>query len=232
MIKSVFLRLLPSRYVGQLKCFQILAKDYGQYQSMRKSECVDASGNQPIPWYTYPAIEYLRQFDFHECTVFEYGSGNSSLFWADRALSILSAEDNEEWYNKVKGEVRPNQNIVYRPLKKAYVNAIDESEEKFDIVVVDGNHRPECARQLLGAIKDDGIVILDNSDWFKKTAKYIRESLDFIQVDFHGFGPINSYTWTTSVFISRKAQLRPNKEMQPAFAVGGLQHSLTDDADY
>ena len=33
-----------------------------------------------MPWYTYPVIEYLQQFDFSKLTVFEYGSGNSSCY--------------------------------------------------------------------------------------------------------------------------------------------------------
>ncbi len=32
-----------------------------------------------IPWYTYPAIEYLLSIDLSEMDVFEYGCGNSRL---------------------------------------------------------------------------------------------------------------------------------------------------------
>ena len=35
--------------------------------------------NEPIPWFTYPSIQYLDQLDLSEKTIFEWGSGNSSL---------------------------------------------------------------------------------------------------------------------------------------------------------
>src|SRR5688572_10403591 len=48
---------------------------------------------QPIPWYTYPAIEFIRQLDFSQSTVFEYGSGNSTMFWAASAARVISVEE-------------------------------------------------------------------------------------------------------------------------------------------
>lgn len=231
MTNRILRQLLPIYYFKELRCFKILANEYGHLQSIRKRECIDMAGH-PIPWYSYPATEFLRQFDFTKCSIFEYGSGNSSLFWAERALSVVSIEDDEEWYKQVIGKIRNNQSLLYRKSKDDYINAIKESRSKHDIIIIDGNHRPECARQLPEKIKEDGIVILDNSDWFKKTAKYIRESLDFIQVDFFGFTPINIYTTTTSIFISRKVTLSPVGKSQPAYAIGGLKHDLPSDEDY
>ena len=37
-------------------------KDFAIERSMNEKVCLDRDGN-PIPWYTYPAIEYLSQFD-------------------------------------------------------------------------------------------------------------------------------------------------------------------------
>lgn len=231
MIRRLLRRLLPLYYIDEWRCLKVLAKDYGHFQSIKKGECIDAYG-RPIPWYSYSAIEYLRQFDFSKYSVFEYGSGNSSLFWSERALNVISVEDDEAWYKKVKGKIRQNQSLLFRKSKNDYVNAINESGKKFDIVVIDGNHRPECARQLPNMISEDGIIVLDNSDWFKKTAKYIRENFDFIQIDFFGFVPINPYTTVTSIFVSRKVVLVPSEESQPAYAIGGLEHELPLEEDY
>lgn len=46
------------------------------------------------------------------------------------------------------------------------------------------------------------MLILDNSDWYPSTIKYLQKNLNWVQIDFHGFGPINSYTWTTSIFVN------------------------------
>jgi len=69
------------------------------------------------------------------------------------------------------------------------------------------------------------MVILDNSDWYRETAKYLRENLDMIEVDFHGFGPINDYTWTTSVFLSRNYRFKSNNNVQPHFSISAIKQS-------
>jgi hypothetical protein len=42
----------------------------------------------------------------------------------------------------------------------------------------------------------------------------------YIEIDFHGFGPINDYTWTTSLFLDREIALEP-KSIQPTIPIGG-----------
>lgn len=71
-------------------------KEFAIERTINEKICIDRDGN-PIPWYTYPAIEYLSQFDVTDKDVFEFGCGNSSLFWADRARLVTSIEDNPDW---------------------------------------------------------------------------------------------------------------------------------------
>ena len=72
-------------------------------------------------------------------------------------------------------------------------------------------------------LSDSGMVILDNSDWYSNTSKYLRDSLNLLQVDFHGFGPINDYTWTTSIFFKRNIKLNPIGNIQPHFSVCSIE---------
>jgi hypothetical protein len=58
----------------QIHNFKILAIEYGQFRTIKNWACIDKNGN-PIPWFTYPAIEYLNCLDLSECLVFEYGMG-------------------------------------------------------------------------------------------------------------------------------------------------------------
>ncbi len=64
-----------------------------------------------------------------------------------------------------------------------------------------------CATEICGLLvfnaKDGALVILDNADWYKNTAKLLRD-IGFIEVDFHGFSHINGYTFTTSLFFYKK----------------------------
>ncbi|HAJ60075.1 MAG TPA: hypothetical protein DCP31_13100, partial [Cyanobacteria bacterium UBA8543] len=90
-----------------LKTIDIVEFEYGHFLSCEQQMCVDKSGN-PIPWYTYPAIEYLNQLDFTDKKIYEYGSGNSSLFWAKRAKYVTSVENNQDWYSLIKNKQEKN----------------------------------------------------------------------------------------------------------------------------
>ena len=51
-----------------------------------------------IPWFAYAAIDFLETFLQPHMTVCEYGSGGSTLFFAARAKSVFSIEDNPKWF--------------------------------------------------------------------------------------------------------------------------------------
>jgi hypothetical protein len=88
----------------------ILDEDMGHHRSRRTGAPVTRTG-EPVPWYTYPAIEYLQQLDFRDRRVFEWGSGNSSLFWARVAGRVTSVEDDTDWFERVNIAKRPNQTL-------------------------------------------------------------------------------------------------------------------------
>lgn len=48
-----------------LKFIEMWEKDFAIARTIDEKVCVDRDGN-PIPWYTYPAIEYLSQFDYRD----------------------------------------------------------------------------------------------------------------------------------------------------------------------
>lgn len=198
----------------------MLAFQHGQWNSIRCQMAVDAKGC-PIPWYTYPAIEYLNNFDFTECDVFEFGSGNSSLYWSLRSKSVVSVEDNQAWYEIVNKSKRSNQILIHRSDESGYISALTEQTRCFDIVVIDGNYRLNCTVEAMKMVNSDGMILLDNSDRVieKECGRLLRGG-GFIQIDFSGFGPINGYCWTTSIFI-KSSKLFFTKFTGPT-PVGGL----------
>ncbi|MDD4555849.1 MAG: class I SAM-dependent methyltransferase [Alphaproteobacteria bacterium] len=210
------------------KFIEIWLKDFAFAKTLDEKACVDASGN-PIPWYTYPAIEYLSQFDFSGKKVFEFGCGNSSRWWANRVESVISVEDNPEWLEKWQKEFsEENIEIRLRDEGKEYYEAINEkSDELYDIIVVDGKKRAECAEVALKKLAKGGIVILDDSDRINTSKEYVMavEHLkqgDFIQVDFYGFCPMTTYPKTTTLFLSRNVQLISKFEVQPISGIGNI----------
>lgn len=219
LISRLLTRLFPN-LVAIRSNFKRLAIDYGQWKSIREHMAVDTNGT-PIPWYTYPAIEYLTSFDFRDCEVFEFGSGNSSIFWASRTRSVISVENNRAWFEVVNKRKQQNQLVIHRADEDGYVKALSEQGKLFEIVVIDGNWRKPCTVEAINCLKEDGMIVLDNSDRMieKECSSLLREK-GFIQIDFSGFGPINGYCWTTSVFMKNPMFLQQN--FSGPTPIGGL----------
>lgn len=205
----------------------IVEDQYGHDRSRRLRLPVDAAG-EPLPWYTYPAIDYLRQLDFRESAVFEYGAGYGTLFWSKVAKDVVTVEHDESWHRQVSDKLGDKGSLLLRKEREAYVRAIRESGKPFHVIVIDGVHRRECATEVGAHLAKDGLVILENSDLYPDTAAFLRD-MGLLQVDFTGFGPVNDYTWTTSLFFTSTAGRRPLYGRQPMPGIGSLCLHADDD---
>src|SRR5262245_35793658 len=69
-----------------------------------------STGRTPLdletPWFSYAAIDFLDHFVQRGMTVFEYGSGGSTLFFARRAKTVYSVEDNLTWHELVSNRLK------------------------------------------------------------------------------------------------------------------------------
>lgn len=211
-----------------LKFIEIWQKDFAIERSIDEKLCVDKNEN-PLPWYTYPAIEYLSQFDYANKNIFEYGCGYSSLFWATRANQVISVEDNPEWFDKWQNEFHcKNLTILQRDEGPDYYNAILENDNiSYDVIVIDGKNRAECSEKAVKKLSFDGMIILDDSDRVNTSKEYIDaikvlRDADLLQVDFYGFCPMNNYTKTTSVFFRRQFNFKSRNPVQPINGIGNL----------
>ena len=215
--KSICRRVAP-HLTKTLKMYKTLSLDLGHYKTLKTSSCVDRAGN-PLPWYTYPTIEYLRQFDFRDRVVFEFGLGNSTLFWAQRARRVVAVENDGTWFEQVSRCAPDNVSCHFAESREAYINYITTCGESFDVIVIDGFYRRACAGTAIRYLAPDGFIILDNADWCQETAAFLR-SQDLIEVDMAGFSPINNYTSTTSLFLRRGVRLVPAGQVHPVPPVG------------
>lgn len=220
MIGSILSKLLPRAMMVSLTNYKILSREYGHYQSAKKWQSIDKN-SMPIPWYSYPMVEYLKQLDFSEKTVFEYGSGNSTLFWANRSKRVVAIEDDPSWYQQIKPKLPTNVEYILVDNKEDYVQGIHRFAELFDVIIVDGSHRFDCIKSARERLSTAGMIILDNADWFTKSTAFLRDT-DLLEVDMAGFNPINGYISTTSIFLSRNVELKPVGSMQPDHIVGGI----------
>lgn len=77
--------------------------------------------------------------------------------------------------------------------ESVYCTAIEDFPEKtFDIIVIDGMERVRCAETAPSRLRDDGIIIFDNSDRSR-----LRPGIDSLHR--HGFGRIDFYGFVTQV---------------------------------
>jgi hypothetical protein len=227
----------PDHIWRQLRCFNALAKVYGQLVSMEHKISVDGNG-RPIPWYTYPAIEYLSNLDFSQKRVFEWGSGNSSLWWGIRCHEIVAIESDREWYSKMNSAMSATSGTKFHDYRLcedmlSYVNHRDIVNS--NIVIIDGTFRTCCAAFFLSQMSEANnfeILIFDNADWQPDVIRILNDKLrDWVQVDFHGFGPINDFTTTTTIFVNSKVKQRYAKNISSIFSVDHDGGSVLDFKD-
>ncbi len=129
LLGSLMHRLFPAFARGRANA-RILAYGHGQARSIRARRPVDAAGN-PLPWYTYPAIEYLSQFDWRGASVFEFGTGYSSRFWAARAARVEAVENDPHWHAELSAHPMPGLTIHLRTEKDAYLACLAERGTQF-----------------------------------------------------------------------------------------------------
>jgi len=132
-----------------------------------------------IPWFSYAAIDFLEKFVQPTMSVCEYGSGGSTLFFAKRARSVFTIENDPKWFELVSGRLEKkslrNVKMTLQPFDfktpagfehSGYLHAIPD--ERFDIIVVDGMEewtqvRPICFQKAEARIKPGGIIVVDDS---------------------------------------------------------------------
>ena len=149
-----------------------------------------------LPWFTTSAIKQLESMNLKGKRIFEFGGGYSSIYFHKNGCSLEIFERDDHWRDWIKNKIGdfPSYNATEQIKVKELAN-------KFDIVVVDVFNRPdnfEIAEQL---INSDGIIILDDSQWYPKFICSLKDR--YHQSHYWGY---SSGRWThkcTSFFIKK-----------------------------
>ena len=150
------------------------------------------------------------------------------MYWAKRAKKVVSIEDKPEWFEKFQEEFSaPNWQMRYCDEKQGYEDTIFADGEKYDVIVIDGKRRAECAACAVKALSAGGMVILDDSDRINTSLEYADavknlRAANLLQVDFYGFCPMNNYTKATSIFFSRDFDFESLYTVQPINGLGNI----------
>ena len=176
-------------------------RQLGWFRSLRKRKPIDRNG-RPLPWYTYAAINFLEARIHQGMTVFEYGCGSSTLWYAARVGSVVSVEHDHTWYERVKRELPHNVELVKQDLCGGdYPKEATGHGRLFDLIVIDGRERNRCAMACVEALAEDGVVIWDDTDRPDyETGMAFLEERGFRRIDFRSLGPGSDLVRCTSVF--------------------------------
>ena len=209
--------------ISRLVLLESDLKENGWFKSVKSKQAVDNQG-EPIPWLTYPFIDFIDKRLHKELEVFEFGAGNSSIYYARKVKNVISIEHSPEWHKIIKTndkykyknldvrlveipeelKIKGYHTMAFTNTENEYVFSLKNLNRKFNIVVVDGLFRNSCIQHSLDSLTSDGIIFLDNTS--KHYEKELKVGTDFLaskgfrRLDFYGMGPIYSRKSCTSIF--------------------------------
>ncbi len=176
-------------------------RESGWINSHRTRSAVDAE-SRPVPWYRYAATDFLAARISPELDVFEFGSGNSTLWWAQRVRSVVAVEHDPGWATEVAAAAPANAEVLRVPVEPDgdYCRTPQRLERAFHVLVIDGRDRVNCARQGVSTLTDDGVIVWDDSHRRRYAIglSYL-EQRGFRQLEFTGLGPIEASAGETSI---------------------------------
>lgn len=186
----------------------------GHLRSTLVGRSVDAAG-EPVPSYSYPALDLLGSKDFAGRSVLEWGAGQSTLWWAARASHVTAFENDARWYRYLDQQIPGNVVLHLQPYREGSAAHLVEGQ-RFDVVVVDGWARHRCTEESIPLVADDGVIIFDNSDEDRNqdwngALDLLREE-GFQRVDFYGFAPGVVQPQCTSFFFRERCFLFRGEE--------------------
>ena len=176
---------------------------WGYMESLKRRRPVWADGS-PLPWMNYSVIQFLRERLTPDMTLFEYGCGNSTLFFAERVKEVVSIECDPKWHGEISKNLPSNARLIlHHPFDAAaYVAATKQQGQLFDVVVIDDRERAGCLDAALDAVTTRGVIILDDSDgaeWDAHINQWLRRG-DFRKLEFVGLKPNGVKPYRTTIF--------------------------------
>lgn len=166
-----------------------------------------------LPWWSFRAIEYADSL-LPGKTMFEFGTGGSTVRYAGVCKSITSVEDNEEWLKIVRDKLDAkkvaNNNLIFCHFDfdhpegfadSAYLAAYDCSKQ-YDVVIIDGQdksfrERITCFRHVEPSMEEGGVIVVD--DWWRYTELLDSNRAKSVKV-FESVGPCRYGVTSTAFF--------------------------------
>ncbi len=129
---------------------------------------------EPIPWFTYPAIRFLEQEITKDLSIFEYGGGQSTLYWSRRVKHIASVDHDPAFEDHVRQSL-PDDAEFYLIPEEAPLSDKQKiwAERKPDLPEPERNIRTYRSGQLNEAFQGYALKLLE----------YPSDTFDVVIVD-------------------------------------------------
>ena len=164
------------------------------------------SGKDPVPWFSYGAIDFINQTISPDCSVLELGGGGSTRYWVGRGNSVTCIESDEAWSQKISHSSEHAANLKQVIFEK-YISPETLGVlrgHKYDVILNDfngGTGRGSVVTWMVEHLNENGVIIWDNSDRMGYQAGLAElQAMGFGKLSFFGLGPINPYAFETSIF--------------------------------
>jgi len=206
-LRSTLRRWFPSlsvfvKALGLVYSKRSMLRQRGYVESSKSKRSCRRDGT-PLPWMNYHVIQFLEERLTSDLSLFEYGSGTSTSFYAALVGNVVSVETDPAWFEEVKRTMPSNVELelVEPEPAETYSALAARQGRKFDVVIVDALHRTECLRHAPEALTDRGIVILDDSNPEEHSPGIERlTSLGFRALLFEGLKPGSIKAYRTTLF--------------------------------
>jgi hypothetical protein len=176
----------------------------GWLNTLTQKKAVDKDLN-PIPWLSYPAIDFIEQYIPANASIFEYGSGYSTLYFSKKFAHITSVDNDLQWHNKILSLTTGSTNckIIFSADEQTYVDSIEgEATMKYDFILIDGRWRNKCVYKAVNYIKSKGVIMLDDVEReYYSTAVTFLKNQQFIPIPLIGMSPMSFESHHTMAFI-------------------------------
>ena len=160
----------------------------------------------PILPFMHPTeVRLIESYLDRDKIMLEFGCGGSTLHFAKKVKRLYAIEHDREWFERMKSRIPANVNLRHVAAGAepegtprvadcweglthssrantfgAYIQAPKAFGTPFDVVLIDGRARPECARAVLPLLAPQGVVFIH--DYFCRPHYHvIEEGYDVIE---------------------------------------------------
>ena len=149
------------------------------------------------PWMSDQEIDLVKKYLSEDKVMLEWGSGGSTCTFSPLVKEYYSIEHVKEWYENVeeflKLQIYRSKvfNYLVEPDKprtiptkyeefQTYIEYVDKLNKKYDIVLIDGRARLDCAKYIIPYLNENAVIFIH--DYFHRP-QYYKVTDYYTQVD-------------------------------------------------